>query len=88
MSKKVNAEAVERLLASIEDARDVALDSDVHLANRLQRIASNVAVAFADNDLLIESLNVDAATRSQIASIIKEAVSKRVRSKKTKPKVE
>jgi len=80
--KKITNDYINSLIASIKDAADEAVESDIHLANQLHRIAHNVAVAFLDNDLLIDNLNVDGDTKKHVASIIKEAVS----SKKVKKK--
>ena len=81
---------VEHILAQINEAAEDLFDSDVHTAMRLHRLASNIATAFIDNDLLIDHLNVDAETKSRIASLVKEAVSttrkqpRKVSSKKIK----
>ena len=68
---------VEHLLAQINDVAEEFLDSDVHTAMRLHRLASNVATAFIDNDLLIANLDVDDETKSRVASMVKDAVSDR-----------
>lgn len=65
---------VDHILARINEAADDLLDSDVQTAMRLHRLASNIATAFIDNDLLIDHLNVDDETKSRIASLVKEAV--------------
>lgn len=70
---KVN-EQIQRILASLEEVSDDLLESDVYTATRLRRLASNISLAFVDNDLLVASLDVDEQTKSKIAGMIKEAV--------------
>lgn len=70
-------EKIMRILASLEEVSDDLLDSDVYTATRLRRLASNISLAFVDNDLLVASLDVDEQTKGKIADIVKEAVSKR-----------
>lgn len=69
-------EKIERILASLEEVSDDLLESDVYTATRLRRLASNISLAFVDNDLLVASLDVDEHTKNKIAEMIKEAVSK------------
>ena len=69
-------EKIKRILASLEEVSDDLLESDVYTATRLRRLASNISLAFVDNDLLVASLDVDEHTKNKIAGIIKEAVSK------------
>jgi hypothetical protein len=70
-------EKIKRILASLEEVSDDLLDSDVYTATRLRRLASNISLAFVDNDLLVASLDVDEQTKGKIAEMIKEAVEKR-----------
>lgn len=83
MSRLKN-EYVKQLIGSIEDIADDLLDSDIFTAMKLRRIASNVALAFVDNDLLIENLDVDASSKQQITAMLKEVVSA-TRASKKKP---
>jgi hypothetical protein len=64
---------IAQLVASLEDVADDLLDSDVHTAMKLHRIASNIALAASDNEQ-IESSSVGPAL-DQLPSIVKEAVS-------------
>ena len=84
MSKKKTNEYINQLVASIENVADEFIDSNIPLAVKLQRIASNVAVAFLDNDLLIDNLDVGSETKKQIASLIREAVSNKTARKAAK----
>lgn len=72
-----------QLVASLEDVADDLLDSDVHTAMKLHRIASNIALAFADNEQ-IECSNVGPALTQQLPSIVKEAVSETRSERKSK----
>lgn len=70
-------EKIKRILASLEEVSDDLLESDIYTATRLRRLASNISLAFVDNDLLVASLDVDEQTKTRIAEMIKEAVLKR-----------
>ena len=65
---------IAHLVASLEEVADDLLDSDVHTAMKLHRIASNIALAATDNEQ-IESSIVGPALKQQLPSIVKEAVS-------------
>lgn len=71
------------LVHVLEDVSDDLLDSDIYSATRLKRVASNIALAFVDNDLLIEQLSVDDDTKKKISAMIKEAVESRSTVSKT-----
>lgn len=73
---------ISSIVYQLEECSDDILDSDIYTASRLRRIASNIALAFVDNDLLISQLDVDDKTKAKIAAMIKEAVEKRQKKKK------
>ena len=72
-----------QLVASLEEVADDLLDSDVYTAMKLHRIASNIALAVADNEQ-IDSSNVGPALDQQLPSIVKEAVSEIRKERKSK----
>ncbi len=73
---------IEQLVASLEEVADDLLDSDVHTAMKLHRIASNIALAAADNEI-IETSSIGPASTQQL-SIVKEAVSEARKARKSK----
>jgi hypothetical protein len=77
------AKEISSILVQLEECSDDILDTDIYTATKLRRLASNIALAFVDNDLLIAHLGVDAKTKKKIAAIIKEAVEKREKPKKS-----
>lgn len=76
------AKEIASILVQLEECSDDILDTDIYTATKLRRLASNIALAFVDNDLLIAHLGVDSKTKKKIAEIIKEAVKKRDKTKK------
>lgn len=79
----MNSKVIASLVQVLEDVSDDLIDSDIYSATRLKRVASNIALAFVDNDLLIEQLNVDEDTKKKISAMIKEAVESRSKESKT-----
>jgi len=63
-----------QLIASLEEVADDLLDSDVHTAMKLHRLATNIALAAANNEQ-IDSSSVEPSLKQQLPSIVKEAVS-------------
>ena len=72
-----------QLVASLEQVADDLLDSDVHTAMKLHRLASNIALAFTDNGQ-IESSSIGPAFQQQLPSIVKEAVTETRSERKSK----
>jgi hypothetical protein len=83
VSKRTSSKIISGIVEVLEDVSDDLLDSDIYSATRLRRLASNIALAFVDNDLLIASLDVDEQTKTKIAAMIKEAVESRSKGSKT-----
>lgn len=83
MSRKEGSKIIAGIVEVLEDVSDDLLDTDVYSATRLRRLASNIALAFVDNDLLIANLDVDEQTKNKIAAMIKEAVESRSKGSKS-----
>lgn len=64
---------IAQLVASLQDVADDLLDSDIHTAMKLHRIASNIALTAADNEP-IQSSSVG-PSMEHLPEIVKEAVS-------------
>lgn len=77
------AKEISSILFQLEECSDDILDTDIYTAAKIRRLASNIALAFVDNDLLIAHLSVDSKTKKKIAAIIKEAVKDRDKPKKS-----
>ncbi len=71
-----------QLVASLEEVADDLLDSDIYTAMKLHRIASNIALAAADNEQF-ENFNMGPAL-DHLPSIVKEAVSETRKERKSK----
>ena len=67
-------DSLNSLLDQLDKVSDDYLDSDLYTAIQLKRIASNIAMTMADNDFLINSLDIDTDTKEKIQYLVKEAV--------------
>lgn len=80
MSNKLFSHYMEQL----DEVSDDVLETNIHTALQLKRVASNIALSILDNDFLINSLDIDSDVREKISHIVKEAVSKRKKTAKKK----